>query len=75
MEIKQVVTIKASSIWCSYNGIEIIDANRNEVSILLEDSQWADFAQRINDKVKSIHKRRQEKLEEEMEKFNATADC
>jgi len=75
MEIKQVVTIKASSIWCSYNGIEIIDANRNEVSITLDDNQWADFAKRINDKVKSIQKRQQEKLEEEMEKLNATADC
>lgn len=66
MKIKQVVTTKFHSAYCSYNGIDFTDVFGNEQNIKMTDSEFLEFADMVNRKAERI---KQEQLDEVREQL------
>tara|TARA_R100001244_G_scaffold6008_1_gene7028 strand:- start:191 stop:406 length:216 start_codon:yes stop_codon:yes gene_type:complete len=70
MKIEQHVDIKYNWSYCTYNGLEIEDADSNKIIIRMSDEQIIDLSEKLNAKVEYIN----EKRKEELEKQNAETD-
>jgi len=70
MKIEQHVDIKYNWSYCTYNGLEIEDADSNKITIRMSDEQIIDLSEKLNAKVENIN----EKRKEELEKQNAETD-
>ena len=70
MKIEQHVDIKYNWSYCTYNGLEIEDADSNKIVIRMSDDQMIDLAEKLNAKVEYINEKRKDKVEEQ----NAEAD-
>ena len=65
MKIEQHVDIKYNWSYCTYNGLEIEDADSNKIIIRMSDEQIIDLSEKLNAKVEYINEKRKEKLEEQ----------
>ena len=70
MKIEQHVDIKYNWSYCTYNGLEIEDADGNKIVIRMSDEQVIDLSEKLNAKVEYINEKRKDKVEEQ----NAEAD-
>ena len=70
MKIEQHVDIKYNWSYCTYNGLEIEDADSNKIIIRMSDEQIIDLSEKLNAKVEYINEKRKDKVEEQ----NAEAD-
>jgi hypothetical protein len=70
MKIEQHVDIKYNWSYCTYNGLEIEDADSNKILIRMSDDQVIDLTEKLNAKVEYINEKRKDKVEEQ----NAEAD-
>jgi|TARA_R110001632_G_scaffold38007_1_gene95747 hypothetical protein len=70
MKIEQHVEIKYNWSYCTYNGLEIEDADSNKILIRMSDDQVIDLTEKLNAKVEYINEKRKDKVEEQ----NAEAD-
>jgi uncharacterized membrane-anchored protein len=64
MKIKQRVEMVYHHVYVSYNGIELTDAEGNEVFIKMTDDNHIHLHEQTEYKVKRINKERQEAAEE-----------
>lgn len=65
MKIEQHVDIKYNWSYCTYNGLEIEDADSNKIVIRMSEEQIIDLAEKLNAKVEYIHEKRKDKVEEQ----------
>ncbi len=70
MKIEQHVEIKYNWSYCTYNGLEVEDADSNKILIRMSDDQVIDLTEKLNAKVEYINEKRKDKVEEQ----NAEAD-
>ena len=71
MKIEQHVDIKYNWSYCTYNGLEIEDADSNKIVIRMSEEQIIDLAEKLNAKVEYINEKRKEKLEEQNAEANS----
>jgi len=64
MKIKQRVDISYHHVYTSYNGMELTDAEGNEVFVKMTDDNYLHLYDQLQYKVKRINKERQEAAEE-----------
>lgn len=64
MKIKQRVDFTYHHVYTSYNGMELTDAEGNEVFVKMTDDNYLHLYDQLQYKVKRINKERQEAAEE-----------
>jgi len=64
MKIKQRVDFTYHHVYTSYNGMELTDAEGNEVFVKMNDDNYLHLYEQLQYKVKRINKDRQEAAEE-----------
>jgi hypothetical protein len=64
MKIKQRVDFTYHHVYTSYNGMELTDAEGNEVFVKMNDDNYLHLYDQLQYKVKRINKERQEAAEE-----------
>ena len=64
MKIKQRVEMVYHHVYISYNGMELTDAEGNEVFVKMTDDNYLHLYDQLQYKVKRINKERQEAAEE-----------
>lgn len=66
MKVKQVVTANYNYSYCGYSGIELSDAQGNEVTIVMSADQYLDLEEKIVSKCNSIRKQREDEIAEKI---------
>ena len=74
MKIEQHVDIKYNWSYCTYNGLEIEDADSNKIVIRMSEEQIIDLAEKLNAKVEYINEKRKEQLLKEQTEDAETTD-
>ena len=64
MKIKQRIETSYHYVYTSYNGMELTDAEGNEVFVKMNDDNYLHLYDQLQYKVKRINKDRQEAAEE-----------
>lgn len=64
MKIKQRIETSYHYVYTSYNGMELTDAEGNEVFVKMTDDNYLHLYDQLQYKVKRINKERQEAAEE-----------
>jgi hypothetical protein len=66
MRVRQIVDVKATSFYTSWNGLEI-NCGDNQVNVELTDDQYISLADVVNRKVERINQERLEKAQKAAE--------
>ena len=74
MKIKQRVDISYHHVYTSYNGMELTDAEGNEVFVKMSDDNYLHLYDQLQYKVKRINKERQEAAEELLSQTQESED-
>jgi hypothetical protein len=74
MKIKQRVDISYHHVYTSYNGMELTDAEGNEVFVKMSDDNYLHLYDQLQYKVKRINKERQEAAEELLSQTQENAE-
>jgi len=74
MKIKQRVDFTYHHVYTSYNGMELTDAEGNEVFVKMTDDNYLHLYDQLECKVKRIKKERQEAAEELLSQTQESED-
>jgi len=74
MKIKQRVDTVYHHVYTSYNGMELTDAEGNEVFVKMTDDNYLHLYDQLEYKVKRIKKERQEAAEELLSQTQESED-
>ena len=74
MKIKQRVDFTLPHVYTSYNGMELTDAEGNEVFVKMTDDNYLHLYDQLQYKVKRINKERQEAAEELLSQTQESED-
>ena len=74
MKIKQRVDTVYHHVYTSYNGMELTDAEGNEVFVKMTDDNYLHLYDQLECKVKRIKKERQEAAEELLSQTQESED-
>ena len=74
MKIKQRVDFNYHHVYTSYNGMELTDAEGNEVFVKMNDDNYLHLYDQLQYKVKRINKERQEAAEELLSQTQESED-
>ena len=74
MKIKQRVDFTYHHVYTSYNGMELTDAEGNEVFVKMNDDNYLRLYDQLQYKVKRINKERQEAAEELLSQTQESED-
>jgi hypothetical protein len=74
MKIKQRVDFTYHHVYTSYNGMELTDAEGNEVFVKMTDDNYLHLYDQLQYKVKRINKERQEAAEELLSQTQESED-
>ena len=74
MKIKQRVDFTYHHVYTSYNGVELTDAEGNEVFVKMTDDNYLHLYDQLQYKVKRINKERQEAAEELLSQTQESED-
>jgi hypothetical protein len=74
MKIKQRVDFTYHHVYTSYNGMELTDAEGNEVFVKMNDDNYLHLYDQLQYKVKRINKERQEAAEELLSQTQENAE-
>ena len=67
MKVKQTATVRYSSSYSGYGGLEITDVDGTEVHIKMTNDEWLDLEDRVKDRCNHIREKRQGDIDEIVE--------
>lgn len=67
MKVKQTATVRYSSAYSGYGGLEITDVDGTEIHIKMTNDEWLDLEDRVKDKCNRIREKRQGDIDEIVE--------
>ena len=71
MKIKQTVTAKFNTAYCSWSSLDFTDENGDEIQIQMTDDQYLSLANSLRAKADRIRKERAEEAAKQLAKENS----